>query len=770
MQLKSIIYHPIFLIVILIFVVYWQFFIQGKIPVPADTLVGAYFPWLDYKWGYEVGVPVKNPPISDVFSQFFIWKYLAVDIIKNGEIPLWNPYSFSGTPFLATYHSATFFPLNIILFLPRYFSWGLYIFFQTLMAALGMYLLVGQLVKNSLSKVAAGVVFSLSGLMATWAEFGTGVWAAAMLPWALYFLKLYWKTNLLRFLLLFCLSLSFLYLAGHAQLSLYSVSLFLIYLIYHLVFKKMKVRGVLLPLFFTATSIILVMFQMLPSYELVSQSVREGEAYSKTFNYGLNPLYELIRFFAADFFGNPTTYNHWDKISYHEQSSFLGTLTIPLIAPLLFKRFRKGESGFWLGILLVSIFLAFESPLTSFFYSLPLPFLTYSSASRIFFILSLSAAILVGYALQRYIEDQKYKLFVLKISLVAVVGLIFALLVVAYTQGVNSVNFKVSFKNSLLPTALLSFLVLISYIKSIKQISVWLIVFFIFLDLARYFQKYNPFVKEDLIFPKTQVIKFLQKQPPPFRISRIDQEVLPPNTWTMYGIESIEGYDPLALRDYARYFNRLNGNLYKDQIGRYVEAKRFPTKFLDALNAKYILAIKKEDQEDTKRKDFKKIYQEGKTIVYENPNFKERIYYIPKITTAKTEDSLTSMIDNVGFDPTKEAVVFTSEQFNEIGKNGKASILSQTHNSMMIETETENSAFLIIANSFDRGWKLYQNEKISKLYEVNGAIQGIMVPEGKHLFKLEYWPDSFAKGVKISLLGFILLFAVNIYSIIKKIW
>lgn len=167
---------------------YWRFFFFGEIPMPADTLIGAYFPWLDYKWGYPVGVPVKNALISDVFSQFFLWKYLIVDIFKSGQIPLWNIYALSGTPILATYHSGVFNPFNLFLFLPKFYGWGFYISLQTFAAMTGMYLLLGFYAKNFWTKILGAGVFSLSGLMTTWAEFGTGVWAASMLPWIFLFL------------------------------------------------------------------------------------------------------------------------------------------------------------------------------------------------------------------------------------------------------------------------------------------------------------------------------------------------------------------------------------------------------------------------------------------------------------------------------------------------------------------------------------------------------------------------------------------------------
>ena len=112
-------YLPVFLIIGFIFVLFKDMFFYDKVPLPGDTLIGAYFPWLDYKWGFSVGVPVKNPPTSDAFSQFFVWKKVLADTLKEGRLPLWNPTSFTGAPLMASFHSSAFNPANIFFFLPK---------------------------------------------------------------------------------------------------------------------------------------------------------------------------------------------------------------------------------------------------------------------------------------------------------------------------------------------------------------------------------------------------------------------------------------------------------------------------------------------------------------------------------------------------------------------------------------------------------------------------------------------------------------------------
>ncbi|MCJ7786963.1 hypothetical protein MUP06_01990, partial [Patescibacteria group bacterium] len=91
------------LLIFLSLIFFWKFFLKGLLPIPADIIVGMYFPWLDYKWGYLVGVPIKNPLISDVVSQIYIWKAFLFENFARLNFPLWDKTILSGAPFLASY-------------------------------------------------------------------------------------------------------------------------------------------------------------------------------------------------------------------------------------------------------------------------------------------------------------------------------------------------------------------------------------------------------------------------------------------------------------------------------------------------------------------------------------------------------------------------------------------------------------------------------------------------------------------------------------------
>lgn len=773
-----------------IVVIYYQFFFLGKIPIPSDLLVGAYFPWLDYNWGYPAGVPVKNPPITDVISQLYLWRVLAVDLIKSGSWPLWNPYSSSGAPLLANLQSAPFLPFNILLFLPKYFGWGIYVFSQTAVAALGMYLLLTRYKLGRISKIAGALVFCLSGLMSTYVEFVMAVFAASSIVWVFFAVESFWQTKKIRYLVLLTISFSFLYLSGHAQLGLYGTTLFLAYLGYNLLFKRAEHNKLLiLPTIFWILAVGIAALQLFPTLDYLSgDSIRGSESYSRLYNFGLAPLYELIKIAAADFFGNPATYNYWGFFYYHDVSLFLGTITLAFIIPLIFKRFRDNLINFWGMIFILSLLLGFDNPLSHAIYSLPIPLLTNSSASRIFFITSLSGAILLAFSLNKYYLDNEFyqplrrsTLLVLSLLFLVLTSCAIAILGLGFFSISDTTlgHLIVSLRNSVIPVSILCLLALtLRFINNKKIVASFVVVILLF-DLGRYFLKHNPFVDANLIYPSTPVIDFLQSRKDHFRIARADGEIMPPNTWIAYGLSSAEGYDPLSIERYSRFINRSNGGSFSVGVSRYIEVKNYPTKFLDALGVKYFLAVKR-DKEGKVKGDFlnkklelsgfKKVFEDKNSVVLENPNAKDKAYFVNKVDWVVSDEKLESLIDSVNFDPTKEAVVEGIGEDMTFPVTGNVEIIDYKVNDVTMKTETDGMRFMILADAFDKGWNLYENGQKQDLYRVNGVLRGILVKGGVNRYQLKYWPNSFDAGLKVTLLSLLVLTLVISYTIFKKRW
>src|SRR5688572_8571954 len=93
---------PFLVLIFLSLLFFYPFFLFGLIPMPTDFIVGIYPPWLNH----YPNVPVKNPLLADVPSLIYPVKEIGINLIKSGQLPLWDPHQFGGHPLLANFQSA----------------------------------------------------------------------------------------------------------------------------------------------------------------------------------------------------------------------------------------------------------------------------------------------------------------------------------------------------------------------------------------------------------------------------------------------------------------------------------------------------------------------------------------------------------------------------------------------------------------------------------------------------------------------------------------
>ncbi|MBI5019475.1 hypothetical protein HZB58_04360 [Candidatus Gottesmanbacteria bacterium] len=86
---------PILIIIFFSLFLFRDYFVKSLVPFPANLLVSYYEPWRSYPVPeYPNGPPNKAMGFDNVRIYFPV-KTVAVDSLKRGEIPLWNPHNFS---------------------------------------------------------------------------------------------------------------------------------------------------------------------------------------------------------------------------------------------------------------------------------------------------------------------------------------------------------------------------------------------------------------------------------------------------------------------------------------------------------------------------------------------------------------------------------------------------------------------------------------------------------------------------------------------------
>ena len=139
-QIKPSLFVGIFMLLAYLFL-FKDVFIHNKILFPSNFLAQFYSPWSTEVFrGWEQGIPHK-PTGTDQLRFFYPSRTFTSNELKNGFIPLWNPYIFAGNPHIANFQSSVFFPTTLLFLLfPQITMWNLYVILQPILAIIGMIL------------------------------------------------------------------------------------------------------------------------------------------------------------------------------------------------------------------------------------------------------------------------------------------------------------------------------------------------------------------------------------------------------------------------------------------------------------------------------------------------------------------------------------------------------------------------------------------------------------------------------------------------------
>ena len=131
---------------------------------------------------------------GDAFAYFTPYRDFANQALAAGRLPLWNPYLFLGSPFLANPQSAVFYPLHwFFIGLPAAKSLAASVGLHLWLAGFGTALYVRRVARLSWSAAfVGGLVFMLGGYLGARAGQVNQLSAAAWLPWMLWLLEETW--------------------------------------------------------------------------------------------------------------------------------------------------------------------------------------------------------------------------------------------------------------------------------------------------------------------------------------------------------------------------------------------------------------------------------------------------------------------------------------------------------------------------------------------------------------------------------------------------
>jgi hypothetical protein len=114
----------------------------------------------------------------------------------RGELPLWNPYSYCGIPFLAQWNTLVLYPPTLIyLLLPLTWSLPFFCLAHLYWGGLGMYFLAHRWTGHRLAAGLAGVIFSFNGMTLNSLMWPSQVATFGWVPWVLWLVPEGWRAG-----------------------------------------------------------------------------------------------------------------------------------------------------------------------------------------------------------------------------------------------------------------------------------------------------------------------------------------------------------------------------------------------------------------------------------------------------------------------------------------------------------------------------------------------------------------------------------------------
>ena len=178
-----------FLLLLLPLLLFGPVALGSKTLLPADILY-SFEPYRAAASDLGVSHP-HNHLLGDLILQNYPWKRFLVQSLRSRQLPLWDPYIFSGHPFLANGQHSALYPLSILFYaLPLWRAFGIFTWLQLGLAGAFAYVFARVLGIQRLGALITGITFQFSGFMVVSVVHPMIIAGASWLPFILAMVEL----------------------------------------------------------------------------------------------------------------------------------------------------------------------------------------------------------------------------------------------------------------------------------------------------------------------------------------------------------------------------------------------------------------------------------------------------------------------------------------------------------------------------------------------------------------------------------------------------
>lgn len=761
---------------------FWPFILQGKAFLPIDILLNLP-PWVE-----EGRTPsVYNPIHSDAIRVYYPWLDFAHDVVRDGVLPLWNPYLFSGVPHLANSLTSTLYPLAWAFFvLPVWVAYSLLGLAHFFLAGLFMYLYLRKIHLHAGAALFGALAFMFNGFFVAWMEIwslvATGIW----LPAILLLTEQVVTTRRVPWGVLLAITLAVPIYAGHAQVAFYVFLGSAAYWVLRSgseVWRSPSEKRLRAGIAYLALSVLvwgtvplLAAAQWLPSWELSQYIGRQREG-PEVMAASQLALRHLAVFLFPDSLGNPVDGVWWGRHNYAETQLFVGVWPLALGAVAIASR-RDKYTWFFLALSLFALGIMFNvHPISDFFYRY-IPFADrFRAHARIIYLLDTSLSVLGALGLDHLLGNRRWKARAGLWSGIAAVITVALLLFSLLSRELMSIDWGRligrTFFDSLpggwthddlwwyLWRQALRFAVVVA-LGAAALVLAWrrpaatgialaVLVAVTGGDLAYGASRYATFNDPSLLDVKPRIVAAMERDGDLFRIARYVGTFLifTQNYPSVYGLYDTQGSSSYVLTSYLEFLGltRPQG-IAANEAENVQEMPKLKSKLIDLMNVKYVVTT-----QEIHDPEFVPVETSGNTKLYLNRDWLPRAFVVYRKEVVPEKEQALTKLTSQDFDPSQVVLLQRDSQpFGRSGPPGPAQvrIVSYEPNAVAVEVTLPQDGYLVLSDSYYPGWNAYVDGERAEVLRAYHTFRAVHLRPGRHLVQFKYEPGSFLWGARVS--------------------
>ncbi len=721
--------------------------------------------WLLFFWRLLTPIPGDQASLKqgDFSGQFVAFAAYQYDRFSQGEVPLWNPYNNSGFPFIADTQAAVFYPPRLLTIALAALSTGwsyhtleLEMTFHVLAYSLLMYSLLRRLTLGRTGSIPGALVTAIiaayGGFMTGYAPLQLAIMEAGIwLPLALIGLVEATRNPRIRYsyLALTGLALGLSWLAGHPQTSWFITYLLVAFYAYRCFVQRYHWRvWIIGTLIFGGITFGLAAVQLLPGVEYLAFTARVDLTYDAKGN-GF-PFRDLLQFIF------PGTVSLFSPL-------YIGVIGLVLAVIGIWRGQR--ETLFWTLAALIALGLSFGANSVVFpaLYNLLPGLRFFRGQERAAYLVTNCLAILAGYGLiyllgwtgakNRQLQRGLWALFFLTISVTVFTA-------VLWLSGSEQAS---QLLNNIVLSTLVAGAALFLVVSLINRPeSRWLLfaligvltfeLFTVNMDAEGTYDPVPLSAQLSLTAPAL-LDPLLADSSGVFRIDGF--RGLHDNYGSLYKIRDMRGISPLFL----------------DMPFRIIEPEKINPLAWELFAVSHVFSDWAElpvaSTITTTGTD-----RYGAVNLHELSDARPFAHLLTDIALVDSDEFALALLQDPDFEPRTTVILNrqpTLELAPSVPRDASAEITDFQPERITLRVTTSENVLLTLAHPDYPGWSATRNDEPLPISRAYGALSAVEIPAGEHEITLRYDPLSYRFGAVFSLVTWMGLGILVLYSIFKRL-